>query len=201
MNLLIDLLPEAVEVDGSIYAINTDFRIGIMFEQLMSDSSFTDLEKIKLALSLYYEKIPDNLIEAIKKIQWFYSGGKEVALTEDEVNAVKNTTETNVNKEEQIFSYEHDDIYIYSAFLGQYGIDLQDVKQLHWWKFRALMSALNEDSLFSKIMGYRSIKIESDMSDSDKKFYKKMKKIYALPDMRSKEEKELDFHNSLASIF
>jgi len=50
-------------------------------------------------------------------------------------------------------------------------------------------------------MGYRSIEITNDMSDSEKKYYRKMKQIYALPDNRTQEEKERDFINAIASIF
>ena len=100
-----------------------------------------------------------------------------------------------------IYSFEHDAEYIYAAFLDQYGIDLQDIEHLHWWKFRALFKGLKEDTLISKIMGYRSIEITNNMSDSEKKYYRKMKQIYALPDNRTQEEKERAFTNAIASIF
>ena len=35
MNILIDELPESVEIEGVEYEINTDFRISILFELLM----------------------------------------------------------------------------------------------------------------------------------------------------------------------
>ena len=42
-------------------------------------------------------------------------------------------------------------------------------------------------------MSYRAIDL-SKIKDKDmKKHYKKMKKLYALPDLRSEEEKENDF--------
>ena len=46
MNLLIDKLPETVEIDGLQYPINTDFRISILFEQLLADASLTEQEKL-----------------------------------------------------------------------------------------------------------------------------------------------------------
>ena len=49
-----------------------------------------------------------------------------------------------------------DDKYIYSAFKEQYNIDLNSIKYLHWWKFKALLKSLKEDTEFVKIKGYRA---------------------------------------------
>lgn len=191
MNLLIDLLPTSVEIEGIEYDINTDFRTFMMFELLMQDDSVLDSEKGYMALDLFYETIPPNLSLAVEKIQWFYRCGK------DEVKT-KGTDST--NKTKNIYSFEHDDDYIYSAFLTQYGIDLQDIEDLHWWKFKAMFKSLKEDNKISKIMGYRSMVIDNDMSDEDKKHYREMKQVYALPDLRSEEEKEEDFHNTFSNM-
>lgn len=194
MNILIDLVPEKVEIDGENYEINTDFRVSILFELLMQDNSIMDNEKIDIALELYYPEIPNNIVQAVEKMLWFYSCGKE-----QDNNANSNNTE-GTNKADMIYSFEHDDEYIYSAFLDQYNIDLQDIEYLHWWKFRAMFKSLKEDNLISKIMGYRSITIDNNMSDQENKYYRKMKKIYALPDKRTQEEKETDFNNSIANL-
>lgn len=174
--------------------IRTDFRESIKFELLMQDNSISDADKIKLALNLYYyepEKIQD-VKKAIKDILWFYKCGKE------DKNVDSENEENNVsNKQKQIYSYEFDAEYIYSAFMEQYRIDLNKIKYLHWWKFKALLVSLNENILFSKIMGYRAMNINKIKDKDMKKHYKKMKKIYALPDMRSEEEKENDFADAL----
>ena len=174
--------------------IRTDFRESIKFELLMQDNSISDADKIKLALNLYYyepEKIQD-VKKAIKDILWFYKCGKE------DKNVDNENEENNINnKQKQIYSYEFDAEYIYSAFMEQYRIDLNKIKYLHWWKFKALLISLNENILFSKIMGYRAMNINKIKDKDMKKHYKKMKKIYALPDMRSEEEKENDFADAL----
>ena len=174
--------------------IRTDFRESIKFELLMQDNSISDADKIKLALNLYYyepEKIQD-VKKAIKDILWFYKCGKE------DKNVDNENEENNINnKQKQIYSYEFDAEYIYSAFMEQYRIDLNKIKYLHWWKFKALLVSLNENILFSKIMGYRAMNINKIKDKDMKKHYKKMKKIYALPDMRSEEEKENDFADAL----
>ena len=49
-------------------------------------------------------------------------------------------------------------------------------------------------------MRYRAIKITDDMSDTEKKYYREMKELYALPDNRTQEEKEDDFSDSIANL-
>lgn len=186
-NLLINKLPQHTD---SGLRIRTDFRESIKFELLMQDRTISDDKKIRMVLNLYYyrpEQIKD-LKKALEEIVWFYKGG-------DKIEA-KNSKEKE-GKKKQIYSYEFDAEYIYSAFMEQYKIDLNSIKYLHWWKFKALLISLNENILFSKIMGYRAMNINKIKDKDMKKHYKKMKKIYALPDMRSEEEKENDFADAL----
>ena len=193
MNLLIDEVPVTIEIDSKEYEINTNFRESILFELLMQDHTVPDKEKMVNALGLYFPIIPDDIKQAVEVILWFYKCGRE--------NQDKNSEDAKVsNKAEMIYSFDHDDEYIYSAFLDQYNIDLQDIDSLHWWKFRALFKGLKEDNQISKIMRYRAIKITDDMSDTEKKYYREMKELYALPDNRTQEEKEDDFSDSIANL-
>lgn len=182
-NLLINKLPQHTD---SGLRIRTDFRESIKFELLMQDRNIDDDRKIRMILNLYYYK-PNEIIDikkALEDIIWFYKGGNKI-------ESKSNRKEVEGNK--QIYSYEFDAEYIFSAFMQQYKIDLNSIKYLHWWKFRALFINLNEDVLFSKIMKYRATELKDIKDKEMKKFYKKMKKIYALPDMRTEEEKESDF--------
>lgn len=185
-NLILNKLPQYTP---SKFKIRTDFRETIKFELLMQDKTINDNDKIKMALNLYYYnpyEIED-IKKAIDDILWFYKGGKK----DKKINV--DNENNDYNKQKQIYSYEFDAEYIYSAFMEQYKIDLNSIKYLHWWKFKALFLSLNEEVLFSKIMKYRAMNINTIKDKDMKKFYKKMKKIYALPDMRTEEEKENDF--------
>lgn len=187
-NVLLDRLPQYTP-NG--FKIRTDFRESIKFELLMQDNKITEKEKIMLTLKLYYydiSKIKDIKL-AIDEILWFYRCGKEI---QEQKKSKKEEARI-----EQIYSYEFDDEYIYGAFIEQYKINLNSIKYLHWWKFKALFNCLNENTQFVKIMGYRAMDL-SKIKDKDmKKHYKKMQTIYALPDMRNEEEKEEDFANAL----
>lgn len=182
-NLLINKLPQHTD---SGLRIRTDFRESIKFELLMQDKTISDNKKIRMVLNLYYYR-PDKITDikkALDEIVWFYKGGDKLE---------KNNSIVRKENKKQIYSYEFDAEYIYSAFMQQYKIDLNSINYLHWWKFRSLFMNLNEDVLFSKIMKYRATEISSIKDKEMKKFYKKMKRLYALPDMRTEEEKENDF--------
>lgn len=186
MNILVDELDAIVKEKIGNIKINTDFRISILFELLMQDNTVSKKEKILQSLQLYYpdlDKIKD-FDKAIQDMLWFYRCGKELA----------DSKENNiVERNKQIYSYEFDDDKIYSAFMEQYNIDLQDIKYLHWWKFKALFNALSKNTQFVKIMGYRAMNVNEIKDKKMKKQYRKLQKMYALPDMRTEEEKEYDF--------
>lgn len=186
MNILLDLLPETVEIGDVEYPINTDFRISILFELMMQDGSLSDKEKMQEAIRLYYPEIPHDLEEAVEKLIWFYRCGK---VEKAKKNTASQEDEDTDMQERLVYSFEHDDRYIYAAFLSDYGIDLQDVEDLHWWKFRAMFLALNDSCEFKKIMGYRSMKITSKMSKEQRAFYEKMQRIHALPIPDDEQEK------------
>ncbi|WP_040194757.1 bacteriophage Gp15 family protein [Clostridium culturomicium] len=179
MNLLIDIIPKTINIEGEDYEINSDFRTSILFELLMQDNTIAEEEKIFMALELYYPIIPKNIKEAIEQMLWFYRCGKDVTSTKGNS---KNSRTT------QIYSFEYDDDYIYSAFMDQYGIDLQDIKYLHWWKFKAMFKSLKEDNMIVKIMGYRSMNLAEIKDNEQKAYYKHMKELYKIP--MSKDERE-----------
>lgn len=189
MNLLLDRPPTQIEVGGLFYEIDADFRTGIAFELLMLDEEFTETEKAARAMELYFPQIPDDEEEAMEKILWFYLCGREETNQEEK--------ETEPAPKNIVYSYEYDAGSIYAAFLSQYGMDLVEIPFLHWWKFKALFHALDENLEFMKIMRYRAVDI-TKVPKEQKDFYRKMKQIYALPDNRTEEEKEQDFISSLS---
>lgn len=174
MSILTSKLPTSLIIGGEHYEINTDFRVGIQFENLLNDKELTDEEILNKAIELYYPIIPQDLEEAISQMLWFYRCGKEIEEPKGQSKQAKD-----------IYSFEYDADSIYSGFLDQYGIDLQEVECLHWWKFKALFAALKEDTDISKKMSIRAMDLNS-LSKEQREYYSKMKKIYAIP--RDKDE-------------
>ena len=111
--------------------------------------------------------------EACDKLIWFYKCGR------DDYHRMGNGKGSN----KQIYSYNYDDEYIYGAFYEQYGIDLSyDI--VHWWKFKALLKSLKDDTEFVKIKGYRAY------TGEDKNMLE-LKKYWELP-LPVEEQERLD---------
>lgn len=182
-NMLIDKLPKTVMISGAEVPIETNFRTGILFELMMQDDTVDDIQKILCALDMFYGARPFKVNEAIDQILWFYSAGKEWRKDNEQSSGAGGGAR-------RIYSFEYDDDYIYSAFLSQYGIDLQNIKYLHWWKFKAMFHGLSEDQEIVKIMGYRGMKITGSMSKDQRRFYKRMQSLYALPIPKDEQEKQ-----------
>lgn len=192
-NILLDKLPTKVKIGGKFYNINSDFRASILFELLMQDEDIEDELKITQALKLYFPKIPPlkYIEETINAIMWFYGCGDE---KEDLNKRIKTTS----NDLEQAYCFEHDNAYIYGAFMSQYKIDLSTVDNLHWWKFRALFEGLTEENTIIKIMNYRTMDLNKIEDKNERAFYKEKKEFFKLPKKISKEDEE--YKNNIEEI-
>ena len=192
MSLLLDKLSTVLEKRMGNIEFNTDFRTGILFEMLMQDPNIKKEAKVLQAIRLFYPKPEQikNVEKAFDDIIWFYTCGKS-----DFNKPRKNNDKKPVKqqREDKIYDYEYDDGYIYSAFIQQYNIDLQTINYLHWWEFKAMFNSLNKDTKIVEIMGYRAIDLGKIKDKEEKARYKKLKKIYKLPDMRTEAQKEADF--------
>lgn len=191
-------LPVSVDIGSEKYEIDADFRTimnieGIIFgkevtedqknfaKEMMQEVEINEKDAITNAkyydaLKIFYkDNIPDDLEEAMEKMLWFYSCGKE------------ETSKTKTKK--KVISFEHDFDYINAGFMQDYKIDLFEVDFLHWWKFMSLFSALHDDCKICEIIGYRSAELKN-FDKEQRKRVREMQKIYALPDEISKEEKK-----------
>ena len=198
MTYLIDGLPNKIDVNGRKIVINTDFRAWIRYEEIMlKEDEKAQNQVMEVIESCLLEEFALTSLEELESLfdgfLWFYSLGKNIDVSKEKQEDKK---ESEFTTNSLIYSFEHDWSYIYSAFMECYNINLFTAK-LHWWEFKALFEGLNQKCLLSRIMSFRSMKITSRMSKDEKKYYRTMKKIYALPDERTVEEKENSFARSM----
>jgi len=179
-NMLTSALPSTVMVGGNEFPINTDFRIGIRFDELTRSKSLKDSDKFVGALILYYgeDGIPRDMLEAHNALLKFYMCGKldeEKKQPQDKKNA------------KRVYDYAHDGQYIYAAFYDQYHIDLTEA-DLHWWKFRAMFAGLKPENEIVKIMGYRASDTARIKNKDERARVRSLKQLYALPEEATVEE-------------
>ena len=182
--------PSCVEIDGESYKINTDFKVWAEIEKLM----FCDFqsENIRLAkiLALAYPTLPHNPIGALEKIVYFYRGGEE----------------TNAQGEGRdpapvpLYCIKQDFKYIYAAFLSEFGIDLC-TENMHWWHFRALVSALGDDTMFAKIVRLRASNPAEIKDKEIRQRHEKYKKMFALQLSESEETRAARLAKCIEGLF
>lgn len=157
--------PETITVESVKYAVETDFRMWISFQSIMTGRA-GDEEKAAQVYALMERLGLPASEAALEAMVDFFEGASA-----DRAGAGESRTPA--------FDFERDSAYIYSAFLAAYEIDLTTAR-LHWWKFKALFQALPDDCEICKIMRYRTVDLK-DVPKSQKQFYRQMKARYALP--------------------
>ena len=185
---LTEALPQTVQIQGVDVPIRTDFRVGIRFTRLLSDRSVPVWQAGVIALQMYYPDPPADWAEAFRAATRFYACG---ARHEQEADSAPS--------KRPVFDFDVDAGLIYAAFLEQYQIDLTNAA-LHWWQFRALLDALH-DCMFCKVVGWRSQPIDDKLPPEEQRRLRDLKRLYALPDNRTLEEKQAAFEDAFSSAF
>lgn len=180
LNLLTDKAPLHVPVGGVFVPIETDFRRGIRCDLLLRDGTLSDRARLWGVLCLFYERqsIPTDIPAAMRAIIWFLRGGESERHTH---RALSHAAEGGAPVNKRLFDYQIDSKYIYAAFLDQYGIDLQDIDYLHWWKFRAMFAGLRGDHELMRIMGYRAVNLSAIKNAAERSRMARRQAAYALP--------------------
>ena len=177
MDLTEKALPNTVTVGGRAYSIYTDFRVWMRFE--ISVSKLKRGETIDISY-LFKNNMPS------------YCDLRELfVFSRPKSPLPRHISHSNVIA----LDYELDSDLIYSAFLGQYGIDLFEVEELHWHKFLALLRGLSESTKLREVMGYRCYE---KSTDKDRDVYEELRRAWEIePLMSDEEQQELEEFSNL----
>ena len=190
MNFFYEAFPEFVHIRGENVAIITDFREYIRLLDTLKCSELNTMEKMDIISQYFLAEIEIDK-EAISALTAFvvmdFDSDKEVTEDDDE-------TEYSGSKK-NLFSYEIDYPFIMSGFLRDYGIDLETVEYLHWWKFRMLFDGLSEDTEIKQRIMYRGIDL-SDIKDKDER--KRIAKIQRRIQLPAEALSDYDIGNAFA---
>ena len=163
-NFLIEQFPDAIEIDGEIFAVNTDFRVGLQIMADFENPEFSEDERAYLMLNRLYEELPNDrgiefYQEAMQKGIKFLNAGDESHRDND--------------GKPRLYSFSKDARLIYSAFSQTHGVDLQ-VDDLHWWRFMALFLDLGADTSFNSMVSLRKRYFDNQLTDDEKKLVAEM---------------------------
>lgn len=151
------VLPNALEVDGEVYPIKTDFRTWIRFQ--------ADYDGGVVPYYIFDCKPPQGSFEA-QAVQFM---------------ANPNSTPRGGGESGQrVVDFVDDGEYIVASFQQAYGIDLTDPElTMHWHRFKALFDGLPDDTKMGKIEGYRAWK---ESKDDHRAVMRKLREAWRLPE-------------------
>ena len=165
MNLFYEEYPKVLEVHGEFYPIITNFREYIRLLDMLKCKELNEIQRIMILGEYFLTDISIDQ-EAIHALTGFVTMDlKEKENNSDSEEEGEWQEET---EKKNLFSYEIDYPYILSGFLRDYGIDLEAVEYLHWWKFRMLFDGLSDDTEIKQRIMYRGINL-SDIKDRDER--------------------------------
>lgn len=132
------VLPETVQTkDGLEITIDPDFRTVLKCIRVLDDPDVSDRDKLYLLM------------------RWFFRG----ALVPDAYTLFAEfiSVDSEEDGEPPAMDFEQDADAIYASFWMDYGIDLLDVQEMHWAKFRALLSGLSDKTALCQRMALRRL--------------------------------------------
>ena len=175
INALYEHFPETVMINGKEYQVLTDFRDWLRFADMLEDKDIPDREKLFM-MAQWLEDTPAVISkEVVTALCGFYRANElEQDIPEDRDG------DTDEIRRPPVISWKIDAKYIIGDFLRYYGTDLLTA-EMHWWKFRTLLSALPDESQMMKRIAYRSADLSLIKNEAERKRIMRMQQIYALP--------------------
>lgn len=174
MNILFQKLPDSVSVHGKRYRIETDFREWIKLYELFEKTEKFNRQILDIILD-WYEVIPADEIAAVRALEKFMAGAP---VPEPAAGDRKSPEKQKIQKRNRrpVFSFTQDAVQIYAAFLAVYGIDIETVPYMHWWKFLILFEGLPENTEIKERIYYRSVDLKDIKSNEERKRIAEIKK-------------------------
>lgn len=173
MNLFYESYPEMVEVHGKNIRIVTDFRDYIKLQDALSDDSVSEFEQYMIICDFFLDDcaVEEEAIHALTDF-----------LTMSIVDQAGITKSKDDHK--PLFSFSVDFPYILSAFISVYGINLQTIKYMHWWKFKTLFDGLPDNTEIKQRIMYRGIDLSTIKDKEERKRIRRIQNAIRLPNKR-----------------
>ncbi|WP_313469794.1 bacteriophage Gp15 family protein [Lysinibacillus sp.] len=183
---LSDELVSSVEINGRLYEVDMSFDNILRLVDMLNDNELDDLTQILTGIEMLFDQPLDCPIEEQAEIfnqAYFALIGfdDEKELEYDLLGNLMPGQEEDESKD-TVYDIRQDAEYIYASFMQDYGIDLIEQQgKLHWYKFKALLSGLREDTKFKKVIEIRQMPLPTGRgSGKYRKEVEELKKAYAL---------------------
>ncbi|WEV56128.1 bacteriophage Gp15 family protein [Ligilactobacillus acidipiscis] len=189
-------LQRTYEYKGHEYHINFAFDNILRWYEMIEDDAMSEEEKVILAFEMLFPGVETEDADLI------VGGVQSVA---DYIQASPygngaNDPDTGFSTPDRYYSFTQDAEAIYASFMSQYGIDLVEQQgKLHWDKFKALFSGLEEHTAFKEIVSIRT-RDTSQMEGKELNEFKSIQNFYALNDDRSVEHDNQAMNDAFTAL-
>ncbi len=175
--------PEAIEVGGIEYDINSDYSYALACFRCINDPEISDLERSMGVIGILYKDCPEDEAEALRLAIKFLQRGKDAKDRPDKTPDM---------------DFEQDDNYIRSSFMSDYKIDL-DEAQMHWWKFYDLVQGLTDNCILNRVRDLRNYDLSTVSDPKTKAKIIQAQREVALEEQLAPEEQQQidDFYAQL----
>lgn len=173
-------LPTSLEVNGTEYAIQSDFRAVLDILTALSQSDMTGQEKTLACLGVFYPDLDEMPVsdyqEALQACFRFIDKAPE---------------SKKQKKEPQIMSWEQDFDMIIAPVNRIAGCEIRSLPYLHWWTFLSYYQEIG-DCLFAQVVHIRDKKARGKTLDKqEREFYRNNREIIDLKTTYTESEKDV----------
>lgn len=169
-------LPTSLDIAGTTYQIDSDFRAVLNALLAYDDPDLTDAEKMELLLDnifLDFRQIPpQDIAEAYKVAIGFIDAGQESG-----------------GNTKRSMDWEQDAALIFPAVNRVAGCEVRSLPYLHWWTFIGYFMEIR-DSVFSSVLSLRQKRNRGKkLEKHEEEFWKENKRICELKKRESEEDR------------
>nr|DAO20410.1 MAG TPA: hypothetical protein [Caudoviricetes sp.] len=182
--------PQAIEVDGRRFPINTSYQTAIRCYEIVQDEAVTDAERGAIVMLLLLGDIPQDLsVDGMKRLQELLVKYLQCGKEPEQIREMDEI----LTEREPDMDYTYDMGLIIASFISDYKIDLSEPENetMHWWKFIDLLNGLSPKSALNRVREIRN-KDLGDYKDNPKAMEEliQAKRLVALPEKITESEQE-----------
>lgn len=162
-----DLLPKSLTINGTEYAIRSDYRDIRQILIAMVDAELDDNERAEVVLTIFYPDIETMPVwdyeEALNALMLFINCGKP---------------EKDKGKPPRLVDWEKDFQYMVSPINKVVGTEIRSLDYMHWWTFKAAWDEIDPECTWGQIVKIRSKKAKNKPLDkSEAAWYRENREL------------------------
>lgn len=174
---MIGELPRSTEINGTEYALRTDFRDVLRILTAFSDPDLENDEKVYICLFILFEDF-ENMPETD------YESAFKAA-----IRFIDCGTDPGEKHSPRTMDWEQDESIIFPAINRVAGYETRSAEYIHWWTFMGWFMEIH-DGVFSNVLSIRSKKAKGKKLEKwEREFWQANKDICVLKPKLTEEEK------------